>query len=139
MASARFASSHHFVSGLTVLLTTSKTGGSCYVVVGTSNDTGSTKMWPIHGTGRALARSSSGLQAVFGAIGSTTVGYTIPSSSFNAITVSTSGTASVVAWMGGTSAGAPLFITTCTTKAMSKDDTVSIPGINVRIANPAAS
>lgn len=136
---SRQASSHIFVSGLTVFLTTTVAAGMTRVVVGTSDDAGSTEMWPVSGTGRALARSSSGVGALFGAIGSTDSGYTVPSSSFNSITVSTSGVAEVVAWIGGTSAGAPMFITTCTTKALAKDDTVSIPSVNIRVANPTSS
>jgi len=68
---------------------------------------------------------------------STTNGVVIAVSSMSSLAVTSSGVARCVVLVADTSE--LLYITTCTTRAMTTSDTVSIPSWNIRIADPTSS
>lgn len=84
-----------------------------------------------------LGRTSSGVGAIFSAPASTTVGWVTKSSQHTGVTISTSGTARVVAVCAGTSI--LMYVTSCADKNLTTADTATIPQFGVRIADPTSS
>lgn len=130
-----WASSDFFKRSLNYL-----TSAVTRVAVNTSQPASATDAWGIYvstAAGSALARSSS---ASVGAPGSTTNGWTVKVSSQSALTVSTSGNATHISLLTGTTTGLNLlYVTTCNTRALTTSETVTLPSWNIRIPDPTSS
>lgn len=126
MPSTFYASTRFFGGGLTYLTSKIKKVSVC-----SAKPLTYTSAW----VDKMLVKSSSA--DIFpGAMGSTTSGYVVKSSSRNAITVTNTGVARAVAFM--TSAALD-YVVECTTKSLGAGDSVSIPSVRIRIANPTSS
>jgi len=118
------------------------TSQATHISICATQPTDGDEAWAKKGSsGYALARSSTGTNAIFAAPASTSDGWTVASSSHNSIQVdaASSGNAGHVAVLSGTASTDLLFVTTCDSRGLTTADTVSIPSWNVRIGDPTSS
>jgi len=113
-----------------------------HMAICTSEPGTASSAWIYKGSsGAAMARSNTGVGNLTTGPGSTNSGWVVVTSSLNNIAIGCGASYNVenVCWMGGTSTGANMFCTVCTTRGLTTADTVSIPQWNIRIGAPDAS